>query len=454
MKRLNIWAVMLVACLLCSWKCLPALAQETDRSIQRPELNIAPEIQGQERAMIAPLMDSLPPEDRQNVILYAQDGNIYVNKPELRAQASPLVQVQDNVYQDKTGSLFSIPAYTPKPTQDAVSNDTVPSARGERPNVWNPAPYGGSGPYRQVYSKVPPDDNTPGFSYEDATIYLPSAHRIPDVMRSPGHYRYSNPEIHENPVTQDTAYIYMGGWSAKAKYIPLAGSSGAIQPYFALDAGFQYDKAKHGNYTESWVMSVGAEHYRTVNGAAERAGAFRLVAGQSPIFAAFYVSYGVNANGGHTFLNLRAIANALDYNTGSSLGSGTWTVSEEVTQPMDSNGNSTGKVVDASGNLFCPWNINGNGMVLKRMTSIAQQIKNPSGPGNILTDLPTTCSYIKNAQWNNCHIGISGQSAPVPAWDASSYGSAIDYQYNPAIPNVVTHTAGSGYDETDFITIP
>ena len=233
----------------------------------------------------------------------------------------------------------------------------------------------------------------------------------------------------------------MGGWSAKATYIPLTSSSGASQAYFALDAGFQHDKATHGSYSgDSWVMSVGAEHYLTVNRAAERAGAFRLVAGQSPIFAAFYVSYGVDANGGHTFLNLRAIANAIDYTTGSSIGSGTWTVSEEVTQPMDINGNSTGKVVDANGNLFCPWNINGNGMVLKRMTSIAQQIRNPSGPGNLPADLPTTCSYIHNAQWNNCHVGISGQSAPVPVWNASNYGGAIDYQYqNPVIPNVVIH---------------
>ena len=157
--------------------------------------------------MIAPLMGSLPPEDRQNVILYAQDGNIYVNKPELRAQASPLIQVQDNVYQDKAGSLFSVPAYMPKPTQNLVSDDTLSPERDERPNVWNSAPYGGSGPYRQVYSKVPPNDNTPGFSYEDATIYLPTMIRknlAPDPMRGPGHYKYSAKEVYENPKTQDT----------------------------------------------------------------------------------------------------------------------------------------------------------------------------------------------------------------------------------------------------------
>jgi len=301
------------------------------------------------------------------------------------------------------------------------------------------------------------DDYTPGYSYEDATIYLPSGVRKslgPDKMRAGNHNRYTAKEVYENPKTQDTAYIYMGGWSAKATYIPLTSSSGASQTYFALDAGFQHDKASHGSYSgDTWVMSVGAEHYRIANGAAERAGAFRLIAGQSPIFAAFYVSYGVDANGGHTYLNLRSIAKAIDYSTGNSIGSGTWTVSEEVTQPMDRNGISTGHVVDANGNLFCPWNINGNGMVLKRMTSIAQQTKQSDGT-NKLQDNPTTCSYIKNAQWNNCHIGISGQPAPVPAWDASSYGGAIDYQYNPVIPNVVVHTAGSGYDETDYIKIP
>ena len=157
-------------CLLCFRGAFPASAQEMDRSVQSPMLNISPDIQGQERAMIAPLMSSLPPEDRENVILYAQDGNIYVNKPELRAQASPLVQVQDNVYQDKTGSLFSFPDYAPKPTQNFAFGGPESSSHRERPLVWSPAPYSGSGPYRQVYSKVPPDDYTPGYSYEDATV--------------------------------------------------------------------------------------------------------------------------------------------------------------------------------------------------------------------------------------------------------------------------------------------
>ncbi len=472
MTKQNKSALTFGFCLLCCVKLLPAVAQEESFDAQNRRLNISPMIQGQERANMATLLASLPSKARENVILYAQDGNVYVNKPKLRAQASLLVQVQDNVYQDKTGSLFSYPAHTPKPVEDksTLIEDLTP-AEDRAPRVWIPNTFKGSGPYRQVYSKVPPNDSTPGFSYEDAHIYLPT-HRGktigPDPMRGKGHYKYGPGEIYENPKTQDTAYVYMGGWSATATFIPTTPTSGnpVRTTSIATDAGYQYDKSRHGNYKESWVMSVNPEaaiYGSGVNQAYEYAGAFRLVAGQSPFFTSFFVSSSSDSNGRlHTFLVLEATsAYAIDYSTGNYIGLGTWTLAKEVTTAGFINNISLGKVVDAAKNLFCPWNVNGNGMVLKRMTSIAQQDTKSDGSGNMLVDIPNTCSYIKSVQWSNCHLGIvgpnaaAGQIASLQSWNAANYGGAIDYYiYYPQIPSVVLHTPGSGYDETDSVTIP
>jgi hypothetical protein len=456
MRKQNKSALTFGFCLLCCVKLLPAVAQEESFDAQNRRLNISPMIQGQERANMATLLASLPSKARENVILYAQDGNTYVNKPELRAQDWPLVQVQDNVYQDKAGNCFNAPPFNPKPIENIASseaplNDTLPLLESRRPWVWNPAQTPGSGPYRRVYSKVPPDDNTPGFSYEDAYVSLPNrfGKRIgPDPMRGTGHFKYGPIQVYENPLTQDTAYVYMGGWSANAKFIPATPTS--TNPIrtttFAVDAGFYHDKKRYGRNRDSWIMFIGAEasvYGIEVDHVRERAGTFRIVSDQQPFFVAFFVSYGTDNLGGHTYLNLIAKADAIDQATGNDLGVNTWTMAKEVTQPESD----LGKIVDASGNLFCPWNINGNGMVLKRMTSIAQQ-----GAGG-KQDNPITCSYVLNAQWSNCRLAVSANTGTQAPWGAN-YGGALNYAFQANIPNVVRVVQVDTSNETDSIVIP
>jgi hypothetical protein len=80
----------------------------TDSLDARIQANIDPEIQGQERAVIAEHMRDLKPEDWANVT-YIHEGRIYVNRVSLQGWLEVAQPAGDNVYRLSDGSTFATP---------------------------------------------------------------------------------------------------------------------------------------------------------------------------------------------------------------------------------------------------------------------------------------------------------------------------------------------------------
>lgn len=391
------------------------------------KLNIASNIQGQERDVIAASMSSLAPEDRENVIMIDGDGNAHANKTWLLNQGSVGLPKGDNVYEDGTGQQFSMPEQTEKPSlstpQSTADVDSINPKTSQpgllNPHVYTPTPYPNSGPYRRVWSSIPslvgpsgnliPSDTGIGHSYEDATVYLPSRYT---PRKHPGVFERVSAATTAVGGTNDTAAIYMGGWSASYN------NGTAIIPYDSVDAGFTHDNGSNTSTThtvqpvrDSWVMTVyshsgvGPPQVQKPDGVAF---AFRLLADQTVPFK-FYISH--DSSGGQTYFNLVATAHGQSYDINPAthhyddLGTHTWTISVLIVEPQ----------ADA-------WHVDGTGVVLKRMTTIGQNGHND----------PSTCSYVRNVKWTNCRIGVSGQApnSYVTKWDYTHTGGTENYLAN------------------------
>lgn len=375
------------------------------------KLNIASNIQGQERDVIAASMSTLAPEDRENVIMIDEDGNAHANKSWLLNQGSIGVSEENNVYEDQMGHSFSMPQQVEKPISLVQTISDLPtSVRSDllKPKVYTPVTYPGSGYYRRVWSTVPASDSVIGHSYAEATVYLPSRY-VP--AKHPGIFERISASTVAEAGTHDTGCVYLGGWSA--------GYTDANNKKFAgapADAGFSHDNGSNTANSsrtvqparDSWVMTI---YYNRLNNQrpAKVTFAFRLLADQTVPFK-FYISH--DAASGDTFLNLAATAHAQSYTANSTthqyddLGTHTWTISVKANLPNDA------------------WHIDGRGVVLKRMTTIAQD----NG------QKPTTCSYIRNVQWTHCRIGVSDQApnAYVEDWDYTHTGGTENYPASPS----------------------
>lgn len=102
------------------------------------------------------------------------------------------------------------------------------------------------------------------------------------------------------------------------------------------------------------------------------------------------LTFYVTAAGGQTYLNLSTTARCYDNNTGQNLGLQT--------------------IVFSYSNPVGLWTVAGNGQVLKRMTTMAQQGDNFK-----------TCSHLEYVYWTDCQIGVSGNAATVKSWTTANW---------------------------------
>lgn len=388
---------------------------------------IDPSIQGPERALLGRFMTGLRAKNQENYILITQDGKVHANKPKLISVLGFPTSLGGGVYADSHGNQFVLPLSAPKPNAKPIAKKsafrpltqssprfTFASFGGfhlltPQIDVYAPAFYEGSGPYRQVFSKVPSSDVDAGYSDIAANVYLPSG---------------ANGEISENPNgvtdTSDSCSIYMGGW-------------GAGSAPDAVDAGFTHDHSSAN--PDAWTMILSSSRYGSLNpkvgdssnppGGVVTADAIRFNSGQS-VFLEFFAA--PDGNGGSQ-IDVAATGDAYDQTQPShpDLGTATYTIAIDT-------GTNSG------------WNVNGNGVVLKRNTSIGQQIVPKPAPGQ-----PSTCdnfhtgSFIKNVSWTNCQIGVYNSSGILHNW------SSADTNYVPGSYPNDDPPAGSGATYSNII---
>lgn len=166
------------------------------------EKQISPEITGEERVVIARIMETLEPEDRENVIYIAADGKVYANKPELKNDIIKWDKVKGNIYRDLKGNMRAFPE-----EETFASEGTRASGAGI---------LAAGGPYRRIKSIT-------GYSWFSAYVHLAGGEEI-EIKQSLG----------------DTAYVYTGG----------TGSTGV-----EVDAGLQYSQT-YDNW--AFYMKVGS----------------------------------------------------------------------------------------------------------------------------------------------------------------------------------------------------
>ncbi len=155
---------------------------------------ISPELGAAEREIIGDIMQTLPESDRENVIYFAPDGEVYANKPELKENVEKAEYVGDGVYAWENGETFVLPEAQAEDQSQAFVSDI---------SILNYSCSGNTGPYRRVFSN-------PGYSYYEGRVYLPAAAEVNDQSQPGGN---------------STSYIYTGGRNGTE-----------------VDAGFQYGK--------------------------------------------------------------------------------------------------------------------------------------------------------------------------------------------------------------------
>ncbi len=87
---------------------LTACTQQVDPLDAQIQAHIDPEIQGEERAVIARHMRLLKPEDWESVI-YIANGKIYVNRVHLKGLIEVAQPVGGNLYRLSDGTIFPVP---------------------------------------------------------------------------------------------------------------------------------------------------------------------------------------------------------------------------------------------------------------------------------------------------------------------------------------------------------
>lgn len=174
-------------------------------------------ITGNERKIMADVLSRLDPEDRDNVIYVDESGDIYSNKPSLKASADSYTFIGNNQYRSAKSGLtltgpgnYSEPIDTTaddNPLEDQYSIQSVP-----------PTETGGSGPYRRVFTND-------GYSWMSTYVTLPGGPNMKD-NDSAGFF--------------DTGYVYLGGWSSNST---------------GIDAGMQ-----HSTTFDNWTPVTLANH--------------------------------------------------------------------------------------------------------------------------------------------------------------------------------------------------
>jgi len=191
-----------------------------------------------------------------------------------------------------------------------------------------------TGPFRGVYSQ-------PGYAFEEAQVYLPS-----DRARPPAIYLH-------RPGATDTAYVYLGGQSR---------TGGAV------DAGFQHSPSR-----DNWALFITCEGFPFHVSRYQRFAAGQTVDIRFYVPADNYVAVsasGVDITGRH--------------------------VTRTVVLDVSHYPTSTPPAPDGLGgeSTHFTWSASGDGNILKRMTSIAQQRQSWR-----------TQSFVRGIHWQNVRIG-------------------------------------------------
>ena len=203
---------------------------------QQGDYFIDPNVSGKERQILIEVMDSLDPEDRENVVYFDENGDIYANRPELKEVWEDATQTGDPVFDSTTSDSFI-------DSEDGAATQSMNSQNSLDATMAAPAYTCGNdgGAYRRSWSK-------PGYSWYAGKVYLPSASEIKDGTAAGGNGQ--------------SVYIQTGGHA-------LNGAS-------EVDAGFL-----HGTTYGDWAPVL------TVANQGKKFGA-RLAEGQT-IYFKFYV---------------------------------------------------------------------------------------------------------------------------------------------------------------------
>ncbi|GGM60726.1 hypothetical protein GCM10008956_40460 [Deinococcus arenae] len=163
----------------------------------------------EERAILEPIIASLKPEDRQNVVYIRRDGKVYSNRKDLR---------QLNVYHvrapgtavDISGQRVHIPTFQDRPASGVTAQATGILCKAS------------DGPFHRVNTKTG-TSSTP-YNYLSASITLPPPADI-------------SIKTFADPKQNEATYAYLGGW-------------GDAQDS-AVDAGFVYSPV-----TQTWTQFI------------------------------------------------------------------------------------------------------------------------------------------------------------------------------------------------------
>jgi hypothetical protein len=401
---------------------LPARSSTSLSQFSKPAGSVAsqgyidPRVTGREHDVVVKAMAGLHPEDRENVIVVEPDGTVYANRPWLRSLFVTLRYIGGNRYQDKSGHIITLPAPEPKPT----ASTSITEGEAYMPNVANPSqPTTTSGPYIRLYTTPPASNSAPGFAYESASIYLPGV--------TP-----SSINVAENPNDDSSACVYMGGWSAGP-------NTDSLDVGFAHENAFsQYGGSKGNGWNDDWYpfwtsgLTNGFVNPKT-QGATGDALRFKS---NTNVVITFYVTSGQ--------LNFVWRGTSYDYATHASLGVQSYSL------------------VHSTGNFN--WNQSGAGMILKSMTSIAQQ-GGPSGTNEGTASDFYDGSLIKGVTWSNCMLCRSGNitapGAPQPQpWDSfSGNGNILFYPSNGSVSiassgNSPNSNPNNTSGRTDSLVVP
>lgn len=209
-RKLVLICILLIASMLLMNTAVFAFGQpiDTAKSTNNSEMSaierqISPEITGEERAVIAQVMKTLDPEDRENAVYIAENGKIYANKPELK-EVIKWEKVKGNIYRDPEGNVCAFPE------EETLGNNATDSDVGI---------LSSGGPYRRIRSIT-------GYTWTSSYFHLAGG-----------------ADIHES--AGDTGYIYTGG----------IGSTG-----IEVDAGLQHSPT-YDNW--SFFLSVNHDPYTT-----------------------------------------------------------------------------------------------------------------------------------------------------------------------------------------------
>jgi hypothetical protein len=189
-------------------------------------------------------------------------------------------------------------------------------------------------------------------------------------------------EIGYSGADGDTVYVYSGGWGANAE---------------ALDAGFQ-----HNPSTDNWSLFI---RYQGA-GFVFAEGDPRFTGGRSVQLTVFVPEDGtINALASGTLITGLTQQVSLEFSNG-----------------------------------VTGWTADGTDQVLKRMTSIAQNVESF-----------TTGSFVHNVQWSNVMIGTtSGSKAP---WLSAQTGGQCMHPSAQEDPNVIVVQFINQANEIDNITL-